>query len=60
MDRLSQVLGHLKASLDEGTVDDHLCGNIRELGLSPGLDLLLHAGKVPLHLVHADRQRVLQ
>ena len=31
-----------------------------ELGLSPGLDLLLHAGKIPLHFVHANRQSVLQ
>jgi hypothetical protein len=27
MDRLSQVLGQLEASFDEGTIDDHLCGH---------------------------------
>src|ERR1041385_8869221 len=45
MDRLSQVLGHLEASLDEGTVDDQLRLNVGELGVPPSVHLLAHPSK---------------
>ena len=60
MHRPRQGFGHLQPAFDERLVDDELGGNIRELGLFPGLDLEAHALKVPLHLVYADGKRVLQ
>ena len=57
---LRQVLRHLQLGFDERPVDDQLCRDVGELRLPPQFDLLAHAVEIPLHLVHADRQRVLQ
>jgi len=54
------MLGHLQIRFDEGPVDDQFGNHLGKLALLPGLHLLGHAVKVALHLVHADRQRVLQ
>ena len=60
MDRPSQVLGHFQIGLDERAVDDQLRLNVGELGVPPSVHLLAHAVEIPLHLVDADGECVLQ
>ena len=55
MQRASEVLGSLQFTLDKGFVDDHLG---RPFASLPGLHLLSHRLKVPLHAVDANRDAV--
>jgi hypothetical protein len=50
--------GNLQFALNEGLIDDHLCGDVGQFRLPPDFDLLAHRLEIPLHPVHADRNRV--
>lgn len=54
----SQVLGYLKFSLDERSIDDQLRALIGKARPFPCFDLLPHWLEVPLHAVHADGEDV--
>jgi hypothetical protein len=41
-------------------VDDYCGGDVRKFASLPGLHLLTHRFKVPLHPVHPDRKRVVE
>ena len=49
-----QVLGYLKFSLDEGSVDDELRGLTRKLACASGFDLPTHRFEVALHAVYPN------
>ena len=55
-----QVPRDVQVAFDERTVDRQLCCFRWELLRSPTFHLLMHWLKIPLHPVHADRQRVFE
>jgi hypothetical protein len=58
MHRPREVLRSFQFALDEGLVDDHLRGDIREFTSLPCFHLLLHGLEISLHPVDADRDAV--
>jgi len=60
MDLPCQVPRCVEFALDERLVDDEPGRNLCELRIVPTLDRLHHRLEVALHIVHSDREGVLQ
>src|SRR5580698_3090674 len=53
-----KVFRSFESALDEGLVDDHLGGHVRQFTSLPGFYLLSHRLKISLHSVNANRDAV--
>ena len=60
MNSASQMLRGLEFAFHERFIDGHLGCDVAELTSLPGLHLLAHRLKVPLHPVHSDRDAINQ
>jgi hypothetical protein len=58
MHAAGKVFRSFQSALDEGLVDDHLRGDVRQLTFLPRFHLLPHRLEVPLHSVNANRDAV--